>query len=165
MVPVGRMQTDTFVPSLRINNLSKPHARPLQHTQASARHSIGPPLGCASNKAEQGPWFFFLSHNASSSVELILRIAGISSKYKKTRLVSSSNQHREMSSQQCKAIWTLHINTTAGQCYCQYDNTVVMEELQCLLQLLLRSVIYGTAKTQQSSVWYGKRLFFFLWIS
>lgn len=93
-----------FVLSLHMNHLSKPHARPLQHTQASVQHSIGPPLGCASNKAEQGSWFFFLSHSASSSVELILRIAGISSKYKKTRLVSSSNQHREMSSQQCKAI-------------------------------------------------------------
>lgn len=82
----------------------KATCKPLQHTQPRAQNCLGHPLGYASNKAEQGSQFFFLSHNASSSVGLILRIAGISSKYKKIRLLSSSNQHREMSRQQYKAI-------------------------------------------------------------
>lgn len=57
------------------------------------------------NKAEQGSWFFFLVSqcfllcwtNSRNCRHQFL-------KYKKTRLVSSSNQHREMSSQQYKAI-------------------------------------------------------------
>jgi len=59
---------------------------------------------------------FFLSHNgtASSSAELILRIAGIGSKYKQKRL----GQCSKMSSQQPRAIRTLHFNPAVGQCYC-----------------------------------------------
>lgn len=147
------MQTDAFIPSLCRNHLSKPHARSLQHTKQSPQHSTGHPLVCARNKAEQGSLFFFLSHSgtASSSVEPILRTAGISSKYKQKRLISSSNQCRKLSSQQSRAIKTLHINPAEGQCYCQYDNSIVKEGLQCFLQLLLRSIICGSAKTLEKS--------------
>lgn len=97
---------------------------------------------------------FFLSHNGtdSFSVEPILRIAGISSKYKQKRLTSISNQHRKMSSQQSRAIRSLHANPAVGQCYCQYDNTIAKEGLQCFLQLLLWSVICGSAKTREQSI-------------
>lgn len=37
---------------------------------------------------------------------------------------------RKMSSQQSRAIRTLHINPAVGQCYRQYDNTLMKEGLR-----------------------------------
>ena len=56
-----------------------------------------------------------------------------------------------MSSQQSRVRRALHVNPAVGQCYCQYDNTIVKEGPQCFLQLQLRSVICGSAKTQEQS--------------
>lgn len=124
------MQTDAFNPSLCRKHLSKPHVRSPWHTQQSSQHSTGHPLVCASNEAEQGSSFFFLSRNGTAAfAELILRSAGTSSKYKKKRLMPSSNQ-RKMSSQQSRAIRTLHINPAVGQYYCQFDNTLMKKGLR-----------------------------------
>lgn len=152
---MGRMQIDAFAPIFCRNYLSKPHAKSLQHTQPSAQHCLGHPLGCANNKAEQGSWFFSLYHNTSSSVECRHHFQVQKGWYLAPVSIGrcAANNIRQFK----------HCKLTPKQVSATANTTTLLWRRNCnvCLSCCLEALFVGQQKHNNKAVWYGWILFFF----